>query len=215
MKKSNIIPTIFSTNKKEFDKKLNTLLPITKKIQIDIMDGVFVLTKSVNPKYIPDLKAYDKDFEAHLMVCEPKKYFEKIKNKGFKKIIFHIESFTSLTDVIQFKKFLKKQKITHVLAINPRTRLDELIIKNFDFFLIMGVQPGKEKQTLKQSTYNKIKIIRREKPNAKIQIDGGVNPKNASKLFKTGANYLNSGSYISSNKDPKKALKTLIEQNKR
>lgn len=211
MKKSKIIPTIFSTNKKEFYNKLNNVLPLSKKIQIDIMDGVFVPTKSIEPRHIPELKKYKKEFEAHLMVMNPQKYFEKIKNKGFKKIIVHIESFNSLDEIIDFFKELKKQKYKTALAINPRTRLDELIIKNFNFFLVMGVQPGREEQTLKKSAYNKIKKIKKENPKAKIQVDGGINPTNVRKLFKAGADYLNSGSFISSNKEPKEALKKLIQ----
>ena len=211
MEKTKIIPTIFSYNKKEFDEKLDRILPITKKIQIDLMDGIFVQKKSVEPRHIPDLSKYNKEFEAHLMVMEPKKYYEKIKNKGFKKIITHIESYKSLKDATNFFEELKKQKIKPVIAINPLTRLDKLIIKSFDFFLIMGVQPGKEKQTLKKSVYNKINKIKTENPKAKIQIDGGVNPNNARKLFKAGANYLNSGSFISQSTEPQKALMRLIK----
>lgn len=212
MQASRIIPTIFSRNKKEFYGKLNKLLPVSKKLQIDFMDGVFVQEKSVEPRFIPDLSKYKNTFEAHLMVINPEKYFEKIKNKGFKKIVVHIESFNSLQDIITFFKKLKKLKIKPVLAINPRTRLDELIINNFDYFLIMGVQPGKEKQSLKNSVYNKIKKIKKENPNATIQIDGGANTTNVRKLFKAGAHYINSGSFISSSNEPKKALESLLKK---
>lgn len=211
MQASRIIPTIFSHNKKEFDEKLKKLLPVSKKLQIDFMDGTFVQAKSVEPRFIPCLSQYKNTFEAHLMVLDPEKYFEKIKNKGFKKIILHIESFFSLKEALSFFKKLKKQGYTPVLAINPRTRLDNLIIKNFNYFLIMGVQPGKEKQTLKKSAYNKIRRIKKENPNATIQVDGGVNPTNVRKLFKEGAHYVNSGSFISSSKEPKKALMSLIK----
>lgn len=176
------------------------------------MDGKFVNNNSVKPRFIPDLSKYKNDFEAHLMVIDPEKYYEKIKNKGFKKIIVHLESFENEKITKNFFEYIKKQKQTPVIAINPETKLTIEIIKMFDFFLIMGVNPGKEKQKLITITYNKIKKIKKINPKARIQVDGGVTPINSKKLFKAGANYLNSGSYISSSKNPKKALISLIKE---
>lgn len=207
-----IIPTVFSLNEREFYSKLDKLLTISKKIQIDFMDGEFVLLKSISPTLIPALSSFDNVFEAHLMVKNPRFYFRKIKNRGFKKIIFHVESFQVFNDALIFFNELKKQKFIPVLAINPETKLTNLLITSFNFFLIMGVHPGKEKQSLIPSTFDRIKQIRKLNPSAKIQIDGGVNPSNSSKLFKAGANYLNSGSYISDSDEPKKALLSLIKE---
>ncbi len=212
VRQTKIIPTIFSKNKKEFEQKLTKLIPISKKLQIDLMDGKFVNNESVKPQYIPDLNKYNNDFEAHLMVQKPRLYYEKIKNKGFKKIIMHIDAFENETDAINFFKEIKKQKQQPVIAINPDTKLTKKIIESFNFFLIMGVKPGKEKQKLIPTTYNKIKKIKQINPRAKIQVDGGVTPINSSKLFKAGANYLNSGSFISNNDEPKKALFKLIKE---
>ena len=209
--KSKIIPTIFSLNKKEFDEKFKKIVPIASSIQIDFMDGFFVKKKSVHPRHIPNLSGFSNSFEAHLMVKDPVSYFDKIKDLGFKKVIVHIESFSCLCEIEDFFSFLKKQKIVPVLALNPSTRLDDLIIEKFNFFLLMGVLPGAEGQKLRKSVFNKISILRGKKSGAKIQIDGGVNEKNASKLFKAGVDYLNSGSFISENDDPKGALRALLK----
>jgi ribulose-phosphate 3-epimerase len=208
---SSIIPTIFSYNKKEFDYKLKKLVLVSKKIQVDLMDGLFVKNKSVLLRFIPDFSKYDNDFEVHLMVENPKEYFNKIKNKGFKKVIFHIESFKNVDDAYNFFIFLKKQKIVPVLAINPETKISKDLVEKFDFFLLMGVHPGEEKQSLIKSIYRRIRLIKEFNSNAFIQIDGGVNPGNSSKLFKAGATFLNSGSFISESEEPKKALLNLIK----
>lgn len=207
---SNIIPTIFSHNKKEFDFKLKKLVPISRRIQVDLMDGLFVKNKSVHPRFIPDLGVYKNSFEAHLMVKNPRDYFFKIKGKGFRKVIFHLESFNNVGGAFDFFVFLKKQKIVPVLAINPQTKISNVLAK-FDFFLLMGVNPGREKQELISTTYNRIRQIKKLNPKAKIQIDGGVNLANASKLFKAGAFFLNSGSFISDSEEPKKALLSLVK----
>ena len=49
-----------------------------------------LLGKSVSLKEIPNLKKYKNNFEAHLMCYHPEKYIKKLKQKGFKKIIFRI-----------------------------------------------------------------------------------------------------------------------------
>jgi len=212
LNKSVIIPTIFSYDKEEFFFKLEKLISISKSIQIDFMDGVFVNSKSVNPRFVPDLSSYKNVFEAHLMVKNPVSFFDKIKNKGFKKVIFHVESFKDLNDVKIFFNKLKKKGIIPVVAINPDTYLSDELVSSFDFFLVMGVNPGKEKQSLIKSTYGRIRKIKKLNNKAIIQVDGGVNVKNSGKLFKAGANYLNSGSFISSSKDPKVALFSLVKE---
>jgi len=87
-----IIPTIFSKNKKQFNERFNKLIKISKNIQIDFMDGKFVKAKSVQLSQIPNLKKYKNNFEAHLMVKNPESWITKLKQKGFKKIIFHYSS---------------------------------------------------------------------------------------------------------------------------
>lgn len=212
LKKSMIIPTIFSYNKAEFDEKFKKLIRVSKKLQIDLMDGFFVSKKSVSPKFIPNLLKYNNFFEVHLMVKNPVSFFEKIKGKGFKKVIFHLECFKSVCEAKSFFVELKKQKFIPVLAVNPSTKLTKKIMLSFDFFLLMGVNPGAEGQKIKRSVYNKIALLKKHNPKAKIQIDGGVTPKNASKLFKLGVNYINSGAYISGSDNPAFALESFINK---
>lgn len=203
-----IIPTILVKTKKEFIKNLELLLPITKQIQVDIMDGIFVKQKSVALWRIPSLKKYNKQFEAHLMVARPKKYIAKLKRKGFEKIIFHVESTNRPEKVIET---IKKRKLTAFLAINPKTKIEQIIphLKSVDGILLMGVHPGKSGQKLLPQTLTKIKQLRKMNKKMPIQIDGGVNDKTAKKLAKAGATILNTGSFVSGAKDPKAALAKL------
>lgn len=199
-----VIPTIFAHNKKEFEERFKKLLPISKNIQIDFMDGKFVKAKSVQLKNLPNLKKFKNNFEAHLMVSNPEKYLPELKKKGFKKIIFHIEA-TKYPDKIIEK--IKKLKMKPMAAINPKTNILKLP-RNTDV-LFMGVIPGKEHQKFMPSVYNKIKAIRRTSKKIKIQVDGGVSHKNISKLKKLGVNSVNTGSYVSEANDPKTAFKKI------
>ncbi len=207
---SEIIPTVFSTNKKEFEKRFELLIKIAKSIQIDIMDGKFVNAKSIKIEEIPNLKKYKNQFEAHLMTKDPAKLLIELRKKGFKKIIFHYEAVpeNKIEEIINLIKYLEMEP---VLAVNPETKIQKIIpyMKKLKKIQLMGIKPGKEGQTLKTQTYKRIKALKEINNKLKIQIDGGVNEKTAKKLKESGADILSTGSYIMKSKNPIKAIKIL------
>ncbi len=203
-----IIPTIFAHNEKEFRERFIKILPTSKNIQIDFMDGKFVKSKSLLPEKIPSLKKFNKNFEAHLMTKNPEKYLSTLKRKGFKKVIFH---FQNSLDVESITKKIRSLKMSPWLAFNPEVSIKRIIpnLKKTNGILLMGVHPGKENQKLIPSTIKKIQALKKLDKSLKIQIDGGVNDKTVSSLAKAGADYLNSGSFISNAKNPKEAMRKL------
>ncbi len=213
---NSIIPTVFATSQEQFKERFNKILPLTKNIQIDFMDGSFVKSKSIQISKIPDLKKFKKNFEAHLMIFHPEKYINTIKNKGFKKIIFHLESTKYPLKLINQ---IKKEKLKVFIAINPETQIKSITpyLSQVNGILFLGVYPGKEHQLFIPLVYTKIKKLRKLDKKIIIQVDGGVNEKNASKLAKLGVNIINSGSFISDSYSPKEAFKKLnyLFKNKR
>ena len=208
--KNEIIPTIFSHNKLEFNEKLLKLKSISKKIQIDIMDGKLVRDKSLTIKKIPNLNKYKNNFEAHLMVQNPIKYIKKLRNKGFKKIIFHYNTDDNIKTIVE----IKKNKMKAFLAINPELNICDCyyLFQLLDGVLLMGVHPGKEHQKLINNTLNKIKEIKKISKDIPIQIDGGVNNINIRKLVKAGASIINTGSFVADSNSPNKSLKELKKE---
>jgi ribulose-phosphate 3-epimerase len=207
-----IIPTVFTQDKKSFTKRFKKVSAVSKKIQIDIADGKFVSFKSIDINSIPSFSRSKLVLEAHLMVKNPEKYIESLRRKGFKKIIFHIETvdddnFSMFTDRITALGMIP------VVAINPETRISNKVLDKIyltKFVLLMGVKPGKEKQLLKESVFSKISKIKSFSKKTIVQIDGGVNPQTAKLLFKAGADILSSGSFICESKNPKKAIEELL-----
>src|SRR3989344_8449285 len=122
-----IIPTIFSRNKKEFNQKFQKLQPISKKLQIDFIDGKFVPEKSVLIYQIPELKNYDNEFEAHLMVKNPLREIKILKEKGFKKIIFHYESLVIEKKILKVIETIRKHSLICYIAINPKTEINNIL----------------------------------------------------------------------------------------
>lgn len=213
MKGNHIIPTVFSYNKKEFEKRFNIVTEVSDKIQIDFMDGKFVSRKSVQMGNIPNLKKYRKKFEAHLMVENPTKWFFECEKKNFNKVIFHIETCKNEKEIIETINSAKKLKLEVYAAINPSTKLRRIfkIVKEHlcEGILILGVIPGKEGQKLFRKIPRRIKKIKKMNSKIIVQVDGGVNDKNIGKLSKAGADYVNSGSFVSKSKNPNKQIKLL------
>ncbi len=209
--KKRVIPTIFAHNKREFNERFEKLRRISRILQIDFMDGKFVRAKSVKIEDIPDLDDYCGKFEAHLMMRKPEKYISKLKEKGFDKIIFHIESVKNNSDVEKLIKAIKDKKMKAFIAINPATKLDKIkqFLNSVDGVLIMGVYPGKEHQKFVFSVYGKIKKLREIDRKISVQVDGGVNFDIANKLGALGVDFVNSGSFIAESENSRGIIKEL------
>jgi ribulose-phosphate 3-epimerase len=213
-----IIPTIFATSKRMFDEKFTKLLDVSKKLQIDFMDGQFVTKRSIKLTAVPSLRDLDNEFEAHLMVTNPRSWIKRLKNKGFKKVIFHYSAMDfDEEETRKLANDIRKLDMLAFVAINPEVREDEIfgLLDDVDGILIMGVHPGREKQHLLDKTHWKLKNIRKINNKIVLQVDGGVNPITAPELIKSGADILNSGSFVSRSNNPKEALQGLLDSLKR
>jgi len=204
--KSQIIPTVFSHNKKEFNERFSKLIKVSKNLQIDFMDGRFVRAKSIKFSQIPSLRGKG-NFEAHLMVKNPEKYIKSLKSRGFKKVIFHLNSGDNLKTIAE----IRKSGMKAFLALNPEDKINEscYLFQLVDGILFMGHIPGKEHLGLSPLIIPKIKETRKINKNIDIQIDGAVNLKTIGKLKKAGANIFNIGSFVAESDNPKKALDSL------
>lgn len=208
--KRKIIPTVFAINKKEFDERFGKLIGASKELQIDFMDGRFVRAKGIQLKNVPNLKRKGK-FEAHLMVSNPEKWIEKLKLKGFSKVIFHVETMKNDKGIDEIIKKIKGLRLKCWIALNPGTSLKKIeeFLDRVDGVMFMGVNPGREKQKFVDGVYGKIKEFRKKNKRIKIQVDGGVSLKNIERLGKIGVDIVNSGSFVSGAKNPRKALMEL------
>jgi ribulose-phosphate 3-epimerase len=101
------------------------------------------------------------------------------------------------------------------VAINPHTPVSSLesIITEVDLVCVMSVNPGFGGQSFIDSTYQKVKdlklLIEKYKSKALIEIDGGVNSENATKLTEQGADVLVAGSFVFKSDNPTNTISTL------
>jgi ribulose-phosphate 3-epimerase len=172
---------------------------------IDIMDGVFVPNISFG---MPVLKAIsehaNKTIDVHLMIVDPDRYIKTFANLGSDVLTVHYEACTHLHRTLQA---IKANGMKAGVALNPHTNINVLedTINDIDLVCIMSVNPGFGGQSFIENTYNKVKqlkaLIDKKGASTLIEIDGGVNNKNAKALVDAGADVLVAGSFVFKSED--------------
>lgn len=182
-------------------------------VHVDIMDGVFVPNLSMGIPVVEAIHRHArKPLDVHLMIVNPERYVEAFHKAGAKVISVHIEACPHLHRNIQQIKALGIQA---GVAVNPHTPVSFLsdIIADIDLVCLMSVNPGFGGQKFIDNTYHKVKelrqLINQRQSSALIEIDGGVNEKNAKPLLEAGANVLVAGNFVFSSTDPKQVIKSL------
>ena len=180
---------------------------------IDVMDGVFVPNISFGTPIIKAIaKHASKPLDVHLMIIDPDRYIKNFADLGAKILTIHYEACTHLHRNIQG---IKSEGMKAGVALNPHTpvKVLESIISEIDLVCVMSVNPGFGRQSFIESTYNKVlklkNLIKKKNASTLIEIDGGVNDKNSTKLIEYGADVLVSGNYIFRDQDPNEAIKRL------
>lgn len=182
---------------------------------MDIMDGVFVPNISFG---MPVLKAMaqhtQKPLDVHLMIVDPDRYIDTFASLGASVLTVHAEACTHLHRTVQG---IKDAGMKAGVALNPHSPIHMLedIIGDIDLVCIMSVNPGFGGQKFIQNTYDKVQklrtLINDKNATTLIEIDGGVNATNASKLVEAGADVLVAGSFVFSAENPTDTIKNLRE----
>lgn len=180
---------------------------------VDVMDGVFVPNISFGTPIMNVLKENaKKTLDVHLMIINPDDYLEKFSQLGADILTVHFEACPHLHRTVQK---IKDLNLKAGVAINPHTPVSFLksIISDIDLVCIMSVNPGFGGQSFIKNTFNKVKELRNlindHNSNAIIEVDGGVNSKNAKKLIECGANVLVAGSFVFKSENPSNTISEL------
>lgn len=210
-----IIPAIIAENFKELEEKVKAVEVLCEWVQIDVMDGKFVLQKTFNkPTELVDLKTSLK-LEAHLMIEHPWNFIDEWLAAGAKRIIVHYEAVGFRSDEKKvFEEMISKCHLAGCqfsIALNPETPIDVLdpYILKIDTVQIMGVKPGRAGQPFMPHDLLKVEYLREKYPNVKIELDGGVNLDTAPAMLKAGVDMLVVGSAIWQAEDKKYAIEKL------
>lgn len=182
-------------------------------LHVDVMDGRFVPNISFGFPVMKTIQQHAKKFvDVHLMIVEPEKYVEEFIEYGADLVSVHYETCTHLHRTINL---IQSKGAKAGIVLNPATPVLMLedIIADVDLVLLMSVNPGFGGQKFIENTYKKIAetkdLIISNNSTALIEIDGGVNLDNASKLFEAGADVLVAGNAVFSAESPEKMIELL------
>ncbi len=182
-------------------------------IHVDVMDGHFVPNMTMGPMIVEAVaKASSKPLDIHFMVENIPFFIDLYKHLKPEFISFHIEEEKHINRVVQK---IRNEGIRPAVVLNPATPVSllEYIVEDVDMVLLMSVNPGFGGQKFIPSVIEKIKELRelaeRKNPSLLIEIDGGVNDKNAAMLKEAGVDILVAGSYVFGSGDYKKAINSL------
>ncbi len=221
-----VIPAINTPDFQTAKKQIEEAAKFSKWIHLDITDGVFSPAQIWgNPaeleklgKIITELQSWEVEppyFEVHLMVANPEGVIDAWLRTGVvKRVIIHLEAMTDSVYILEkCKKYSSagSLQVEVMLSINPGTEVERLLAHKDDFnqFQILAVAPGWAGQKFNQKMIDKIKFIRRNMPNAIIEVDGGINPETAKLCKEAGADLVVSASYIFNSPNPKSKFEEL------
>jgi ribulose-phosphate 3-epimerase len=182
---------------------------------VDIMDGVFVPNISFGFPVLKSIQKHaKKPLDVHLMIVEPDKYINDFKNAGAHVLTVHYEACPHLHRSLQA---IKAAGMKAGVAINPHTPVELLqdILLDSDLVCMMSVNPGFGGQKFIENTYRKVRRLKEmivtHKSGTLIEIDGGVDLNNYTKLLDAGADVLVAGNTVFSSENPTNTIETLVK----
>ena len=202
-----IVPALLTDSKEELIKMLDMCAEFTDFVQVDIMDGEFVPSKSVT---LNDLEGINPKVgtEAHLMVNDPVAWIDAFKQLGSKRILFHYEINADHLKVIEE---IKNRGLEAGIVLNPQTKIEDIewLISKLDSVMFMSVNPGFYGAPFIPEVLEKIKSFKKRFPNMTVAIDGGVKTDNLKDIVSSGVDYVCVGSAVLKAENPKEAFLTL------
>ena len=182
-------------------------------IHVDVMDGHFVPNITIGPLVVQGARKCTKlPLDVHLMIENPDRYIPDFAKAGADIITIQVEAAKDLEADLEL---INQNNVKPGVVVNPDTPVDSVfhVLDKVCMVLLMTVNPGFEGQKFMPEVLSKIKKLRSEirnrKLNVDIEVDGGINPETASQAVKAGANVLVAGSAIYHAKDYKAVIKKL------
>ncbi len=178
-------------------------------IHIDVMDGHFVPNIALGPNAVAALRDADVLLDVHLMVERPERYVEEFARAGANNITVHVEATPHVHYAVQA---IREAGCTAGVALTPSTPVEALSEIRGEIWnaLCMTVNPGWGGQAFIPSSIDKIRRLRALiGPDVELEIDGGVDARNAGQCAEAGATLLVAGTSVFGNPDPAAAFRQI------
>lgn len=174
-----IVPTILATTPGEYHDRLERVKGTAKRVHVDIADGEFAPTKTINlaQVYVPE----GVELDIHLMVKNPFDYLESALALKPALVIVHVEAAGDHSDCIaEIQSF----GVDAGVALLPETQVQDHaeLIQSADHALIFTGDLGHYGGDLDHDQLHKLVDVKLLKPDIETSVDGGVNKGNIDEL---------------------------------
>ncbi|MEK7819221.1 MAG: ribulose-phosphate 3-epimerase [Bacteroidota bacterium] len=197
-----VAPSILAADFSELAEQIKIVEDAGAKIlHLDIMDGHFVPNISFGPEIVSTInKITNLPLDVHLMIDEPIRYISQFVKSGADNITIHVEA---CKDVLATLNEIKNQNIKASISLKPNTSVSQIepYLNLVDMVLVMSVEPGFGGQSFIESSLEKVKEIKNINPKMIIEIDGGIDLANASRVVESGVHILVAGNAIFKSND--------------
>ena len=181
-------------------------------VHLDIMDGHFVPNISFGPGVSASIhKGTKLPLDCHLMISNPESYVEEFAKAGASIITVQVETTNHLDRLLHR---IRELSCHPAVSLNPATPLESIlhVLDIVDMVLVMSVNPGFGGQSLIPYTLEKVRTLRKLRPQMNIQIDGGIKLDNIGQAKQAGANVFVVGSAIFGTSNPEATCREFTHQ---
>tara|TARA_Y100000591_G_C21799993_1_gene681526 strand:+ start:175 stop:849 length:675 start_codon:yes stop_codon:yes gene_type:complete len=170
-------------------------------IHFDVMDNHYVPNLTIGPMVCKALRDFGitAPIDTHLMVKPVDGLIESFAEAGSSYITFHPEASDHVDRSLELIKSLGCKA---GLVLNPATPINllEESLDKLDMVLLMSVNPGFGGQKFIESVLHKVAKVRtlidQNNLNVRLEVDGGINSENVSRVASAGADTFVAGSAI-------------------
>ncbi len=186
-----------------------------KLLHVDVMDGHFVPNVTIGQPVIAAMRRKTKlILDVHLMITNAEAVWESFIEAGADYLTVHYEAVTHLDRVISG---IREKGAKPGVVINPHTPVSVLeeILPKCHHVLVMSVNPGFGGQKFLLGTFGKLRRLKQmidaRGLDVKIEIDGGIGPRNTRQVVEAGVELLVAGSALFGADDPAATFRGMQE----
>ena len=214
-----IAPSLLSADFLHLEEDVRMLNAHADLIHLDVMDGTLVPNLSFGFSVMEPLsKIASIPMDAHLMIINPDKYFERFAALGLRMLSFYLEAARlEGRDAGEMLREIRALGPRAGLAINPDIPVEDVFpyLEDADFILVMSVFAGFGGQAFIPETFDRVKTLKAEIQRRKlpclIEVDGGVGLSNARQLHEAGVDIAVAGSSVFKSEDPAATIAAMRE----